>query len=157
MTDHLKTFGAIEVSRRHYHKLLEAALVGEADFAALQPQPMTGAEALRLRAGAVQADYRSEPAARNMRRGRDCGVADWRRLLQRGCCRGAAAARRAAAAAAAARWCCAALRRRGAGAARRRLGGTAGGVRAFTVGQPDVVDRMLDRVAAPGSRQTSSR
>ena len=35
VTDHLKTFGAIEVSRQHYHKLLEAALVGEADFAAL--------------------------------------------------------------------------------------------------------------------------
>jgi leucyl/phenylalanyl-tRNA--protein transferase len=35
VTDHLKTFGAIEVSRRHYHKLLEAALVGEAEFTAL--------------------------------------------------------------------------------------------------------------------------
>ena len=38
VTDHLKTFGAIEVSRGSYHKLLEAALVGEADFAALAPQ-----------------------------------------------------------------------------------------------------------------------
>ena len=37
VTDHLKTFGAAEVSRRQYHKLLEAALVGEADFAALRP------------------------------------------------------------------------------------------------------------------------
>ena len=46
VTDHLRTFGAVEVSRRQYHKLLEAALVGEADFAALR-QPMTGAEALR--------------------------------------------------------------------------------------------------------------
>ena len=36
VTDHLKTFGALEVSRRQYHKLLEAALVGEADFAALR-------------------------------------------------------------------------------------------------------------------------
>jgi leucyl/phenylalanyl-tRNA---protein transferase len=35
VTDHLKMFGAIEVPRRQYHKLLEAALVGEADFAAL--------------------------------------------------------------------------------------------------------------------------
>jgi leucyl/phenylalanyl-tRNA--protein transferase len=47
VTDHLKTFGAVEVSRPRYHKLLEAALVGEADFAALR-RPMSGAEALRL-------------------------------------------------------------------------------------------------------------
>src|SRR6266446_6342011 len=31
VTDHLKTFGAIEVPRRQYHKLLEAALSGEGD------------------------------------------------------------------------------------------------------------------------------
>ncbi len=35
VTDHLKIFGATEVSRRRYHKLLEAALVGEGDFSAL--------------------------------------------------------------------------------------------------------------------------
>ena len=46
VTDHLRTFGAVELSRRQYHKLLEAALVGEANFAALR-QPMTGAVALR--------------------------------------------------------------------------------------------------------------
>ena len=47
VTDHLKTFGAIEVPRRQYHKLLEAALVGEADFAALGTRrPVTGAQAL---------------------------------------------------------------------------------------------------------------
>jgi leucyl/phenylalanyl-tRNA--protein transferase len=46
VTDHLKTFGALEVTRRQYHKLLEAALVGEADFAALS-RSMTGVEALR--------------------------------------------------------------------------------------------------------------
>jgi len=47
VTDHLKTFGAIEVPRRQYHKLLEAALVGEGDFAALGVKaPVTGAEAL---------------------------------------------------------------------------------------------------------------
>jgi leucyl/phenylalanyl-tRNA--protein transferase len=46
VTDHLKTFGAAEVSRRQYHKLLEAALVGEADFTALR-RDMTGAEALQ--------------------------------------------------------------------------------------------------------------
>ena len=47
VTDHLKTFGAIEVPRRQYHKLLEAALAGEADFAALGTKPpVTGARAL---------------------------------------------------------------------------------------------------------------
>ncbi len=49
VTEHLKTFGAIEVSRRLYHKQLEAALVGEADFATLPiDRPLPGAEALRL-------------------------------------------------------------------------------------------------------------
>jgi leucyl/phenylalanyl-tRNA---protein transferase len=33
ITQHLKTFGATEVSRRQYHKLLADALNGEADFA----------------------------------------------------------------------------------------------------------------------------
>ena len=48
VTDHLRTFGAIEVPRRHYHKLLEAALVGEADFAALGgDREIGGALALR--------------------------------------------------------------------------------------------------------------
>jgi leucyl/phenylalanyl-tRNA--protein transferase len=52
VTDHLKTFGATEVSRREYHKLLDAALVGEGDFAALAlDRPVTGDEALaRLKA-----------------------------------------------------------------------------------------------------------
>jgi len=31
VTDHLRTFGAVEVSRPIYHKLLDAALVGEGD------------------------------------------------------------------------------------------------------------------------------
>ena len=35
VTEHLKTFGAVEVSRRHYHSLLAEALIGEANFAAL--------------------------------------------------------------------------------------------------------------------------
>ena len=48
VTDHLRSFGAVEVSRRQYHKLLEAALVGEADFAAFaRDDRMTGAQALR--------------------------------------------------------------------------------------------------------------
>jgi leucyl/phenylalanyl-tRNA--protein transferase len=48
VTDHLKTFGACEISRRQYHKELEAALVGEADFAALPlDRPLAGTDALR--------------------------------------------------------------------------------------------------------------
>jgi leucyl/phenylalanyl-tRNA--protein transferase len=47
VTDHLKTFGAVAVSRRQYHKLLEAALAVHADFAALPvADPMSGTEAL---------------------------------------------------------------------------------------------------------------
>jgi leucyl/phenylalanyl-tRNA--protein transferase len=47
VTEHLKTFGAIEVPRRQYHKLLETALAGEANFAVLDvKQPITGAQAL---------------------------------------------------------------------------------------------------------------
>ncbi|MDI4658698.1 leucyl/phenylalanyl-tRNA--protein transferase [Xanthobacter autotrophicus] len=46
VTSHLKTFGAIEVSRRHYHRLLDHALQGEADFYCW-PRAVTGAEALQ--------------------------------------------------------------------------------------------------------------
>ena len=47
VTDHLKTFGAAEVSRRQYHKLLEAAVAADADFTALPAaQPLAGADAL---------------------------------------------------------------------------------------------------------------
>jgi leucyl/phenylalanyl-tRNA---protein transferase len=49
VTDHLRTFGAIEVPKRQYHKLLEAALIGDGNFAALPvDRPVTGAEALAL-------------------------------------------------------------------------------------------------------------
>lgn len=49
VTDHLRSFGAIEVSRRQYHKLLEAALVGNGDYAALSTdRPVTGSEALAI-------------------------------------------------------------------------------------------------------------
>jgi leucyl/phenylalanyl-tRNA--protein transferase len=49
VTDHLRTFGAIEVPRRQYHKLLEAALTGEGDFAALDTKhPVTGTQVLVL-------------------------------------------------------------------------------------------------------------
>src|ERR1700758_2679189 len=53
VTDHLRTFGAVEVSRPAYHKLLDAALVGEADFGALAPDtPVAGDAVLAL----VEAD-----------------------------------------------------------------------------------------------------
>ncbi|MGI8526447.1 MAG: leucyl/phenylalanyl-tRNA--protein transferase [Pseudolabrys sp.] len=49
VTDHLRTFGAVEVSRRQYHKMLENALAGEADFAALPvDRPVSGAQALAV-------------------------------------------------------------------------------------------------------------
>jgi leucyl/phenylalanyl-tRNA---protein transferase len=51
VTDHLKTFGAIEVPRRQYHRLLEDALAGEANFAALPLGPSGGEEILRLAVG----------------------------------------------------------------------------------------------------------
>jgi leucyl/phenylalanyl-tRNA---protein transferase len=47
VTEHLRTFGAYEVPRAAYHKLLDAALVGEGDFETLPVErPITGAEAL---------------------------------------------------------------------------------------------------------------
>jgi leucyl/phenylalanyl-tRNA--protein transferase len=51
VTDHLRTFGAVEVQKRRYHRLLEDALVGAADFGALAlDRPISGEEALaRLR------------------------------------------------------------------------------------------------------------
>jgi leucyl/phenylalanyl-tRNA--protein transferase len=49
ITDHLKTFGATELPRKQYHKLLADALIGEADFAALPlDQPIPGADAVAL-------------------------------------------------------------------------------------------------------------
>jgi leucyl/phenylalanyl-tRNA--protein transferase len=49
VTEHLKIFGAVEVPKRRYHRLLEEALIGEADFAALPlDRPITGAEALAI-------------------------------------------------------------------------------------------------------------
>ncbi len=47
VTEHLRTFGAVEVSRPAYHKLLDAALVGEGNFGALPIDgPVSGAVAL---------------------------------------------------------------------------------------------------------------
>lgn len=47
VTDHLRRFGAVEVSRPAYHKLLDAALLGEGNFAALPlDRPVAGQTAL---------------------------------------------------------------------------------------------------------------
>ena len=47
VTDHLRTFGALEVSRPAYHKLLDNALVGEGNFGALPlDRPVSGEAAL---------------------------------------------------------------------------------------------------------------
>ena len=47
VTDHLRTFGAFEVPKRRYHRLLEEAIIGDADFGALPVnRPVSGAEAL---------------------------------------------------------------------------------------------------------------
>jgi leucyl/phenylalanyl-tRNA---protein transferase len=43
VTDHLQRFGAVEVSRPAYHKLLDAALIGEGNFGALPlDRPVAG-------------------------------------------------------------------------------------------------------------------
>lgn len=46
LTEHLVQFGAVEIARDEYHGLLEAALIGQGDFFALQPL-VAGAEALQ--------------------------------------------------------------------------------------------------------------
>ena len=49
VTDHLRSFGAVELPKRRYHRLLEDALHGEADFAALpMKRPVSGAEVLGI-------------------------------------------------------------------------------------------------------------
>ena len=53
VTEHLRIFGAIEVSRPAYHKLLDAALVGEGDFGALPlDRPVSGSVVLARLAAA---------------------------------------------------------------------------------------------------------
>jgi leucyl/phenylalanyl-tRNA---protein transferase len=49
VTDHLRTFGAYEVPKRRYHKLLEDAITGDGDFGALAlDQPISGGAALKI-------------------------------------------------------------------------------------------------------------
>src|SRR6266481_1729320 len=52
VTEHLKTFGATEVPRKQYHKLLAEALIGEADFDIFpRDRSMPGTQALGLATG----------------------------------------------------------------------------------------------------------
>jgi leucyl/phenylalanyl-tRNA--protein transferase len=52
VTDHLKTFGAVEVAKRRYHKMLEEAIAGDGNFAVLAlERPLRGDEALEQIAG----------------------------------------------------------------------------------------------------------
>jgi leucyl/phenylalanyl-tRNA---protein transferase len=49
VTEHLRNFGAVEISRRRYTALLDKAVAGHADFARLPlDRPVSGAEALRV-------------------------------------------------------------------------------------------------------------
>jgi len=48
LTDHLKLFGALEVPRARYHRLLTAAIKDEADGAKAFAGALSGADALRL-------------------------------------------------------------------------------------------------------------
>jgi leucyl/phenylalanyl-tRNA---protein transferase len=53
VTDHLEMFGAVELSRRQYHRLLEHALAGAGRFNALaSDMPISGREALARATGA---------------------------------------------------------------------------------------------------------
>jgi leucyl/phenylalanyl-tRNA--protein transferase len=52
VTEHLKSFGAVEVQKRRYHRMLEEALAGDADFGALPvARPVPGAQALAILKG----------------------------------------------------------------------------------------------------------
>jgi leucyl/phenylalanyl-tRNA---protein transferase len=53
VTEHLKTFGAVEIPRRRYTTLLDKAIRGQAaDFSRLAvDRPVAGAEALAIIAG----------------------------------------------------------------------------------------------------------
>lgn len=49
VTEHLRTFGAVEIPKRRYHRLLGEALPGDADFAALPvKRTISGEEALSI-------------------------------------------------------------------------------------------------------------
>jgi leucyl/phenylalanyl-tRNA--protein transferase len=49
VTEHLRSFGAIEIPRRRYSVLLDRAIKGDADFATLPVDaPISGARALAI-------------------------------------------------------------------------------------------------------------
>ena len=49
VTEHLRSFGAVEISRRRYTALLDRAIKGEADFCKLPvDQPISGEQALEI-------------------------------------------------------------------------------------------------------------
>jgi leucyl/phenylalanyl-tRNA--protein transferase len=49
VTEHLRTFGAVEVPKRRYHRLLEEALIGQGDFATLPlDRALSGDEAMAI-------------------------------------------------------------------------------------------------------------
>jgi leucyl/phenylalanyl-tRNA--protein transferase len=49
VTEHLRTFGAVEVPKRRYHRLLEDAIVGQGEFGALPlDRPVSGEEAMAI-------------------------------------------------------------------------------------------------------------
>ncbi|MBS0535292.1 MAG: leucyl/phenylalanyl-tRNA--protein transferase [Proteobacteria bacterium] len=49
VTEHLRTFGAVEVPKKRYQRMLEDALTGEGDFFALRDEPpVSGSEALAI-------------------------------------------------------------------------------------------------------------
>jgi len=65
VTEHLRSFGATEVSRRRYRAQLDKALIGTADFAGLQvDRPVGGAEALAI-IGGVTVGSQADPARRS--------------------------------------------------------------------------------------------
>ena len=52
VTEHLRSFGAIEIPRRRYTALLDQAIRGDADFWKLPvDRPMSGTQALAIIAG----------------------------------------------------------------------------------------------------------
>ncbi len=59
VTDHLKSFGAVEVPKQRYHALLEQALIGEADFARAAGRASGERGGRRWRLSAARARARS--------------------------------------------------------------------------------------------------
>ena len=140
VTEHLRTFGAVEVSRPAYHKLLDAALVGEGDFGALAlDRPVSGSAALARLAAGMTPPYRGCTWTAGAAGAKAC------RRDGAGLTRREPAPGRAPAAAAA-------------GGGERRSAATGVGNRRSAIGQPDIVDRMLDGVqAGTGSKHPAGK